>query len=257
MLNGLVFLLIGLQLPFILLDIKGVSTETLAWDALLFSLLVVGLRMVWVFPGAWLSSRLRRLLLRIEDQPISPKSVLLVGWAGMRGVLALAAALSLPNRIANGQPFPHRSMILFLTFAVIFATLVLQGLTMPALIRALGLTGGGAAKREITHARLQMTRAALRAISELRNENEFSLESLDAMDAFYRRQLALIESPSESESQSTKGDAEAVFRLAHQLRLVERDVAIRLRDEDKIHDEVLRTLERELDLLEARFSQED
>lgn len=252
MLNGIVFLLLGLQLPFILQDIRGVSGVSLAVDAILFCILVVALRMVWVFPGAWLSRRLRRLLVRVEEEPISRKSVLLVGWAGMRGVLALAAALSLPETMANGQPFPHRSLMLFLTFAVICATLVLQGLSMPALIRALHLTGASASDQEITDARKHMTQAALRAIGDLRKGADFSKQSLDAMESFYRRQLAMTQA--DAESKASKDDAEAVFRLGHQLREVERDVAIRLRDEDQIHDEVLRTLERELDLLEARFS---
>ncbi len=256
MLNGLVFLLLGLQLPSILGDIRGMSSGQLAVGAVLFCLLVIGLRMVWVFPGAWLSRKLRILLLRVEEEPLSPKSVLLVGWAGMRGVLALAAALSLPERLANGEPFPHRSLIIFLTFTVICATLVVQGLTMPMLIRVLGLTGSEAARREMAHARQRMSLAALGAIGEFRRKNAFSREALDAMDAFYRRQLALVNAP-DSEGRGTKDDAEEVYRLAHRLRSVEREVVLRLRDEDQIHDDVLRTLERELDLLEARFTDED
>lgn len=256
MLNGLVFLLLGLQLPLILSDIRGVNAATLALDAVAFSLLVIALRMVWVFPGAWLSRHLRRLLLRLEEEPVSAKSVLLVGWAGMRGVLALAAALSLPERLANGQPFPHRSLIIFLTFAVICATLVLQGLSMPVLIRALNLTGGTVALRETSDARNKMTQAALHAISDYRRKNEFSREALDAMESFYRRQLAVIQG-SANAAASQKEDAEAVHKLARELRSVERVVALRLRDENRIHDEVLRGLERELDLLEARFTPDE
>jgi CPA1 family monovalent cation:H+ antiporter len=172
----------------------------------------------------------------------------------MRGVLALAAALSLPDHLANGQPFPHRSLIIFLTFAVICATLICQGLSMPALIRALRLGRSSASQEEEAFARKQMIRAALGALAELRHKDQYTPQTLDAVEHFYSRQAAMLQVPDGS-AKVSKEDAEAVYRLAHDLRNIERDVALRLRDEDRIHDEVLRTLERELDLLEARFSE--
>lgn len=134
-LNGLVFLVLGLQLPLILSGIRNFSVPQLIFAGALFSAVVILLRLLWVFPGGFISHRLQRLLSGRESAAASPRSLFLVGWAGMRGVLALAAALSLPERLNNGAPFPQRNMIIFLSFCAIFTTLVLQGLSMPTLIR--------------------------------------------------------------------------------------------------------------------------
>jgi CPA1 family monovalent cation:H+ antiporter len=170
----------------------------------------------------------------------------------MRGVLALAAALSLPERLANGQPFPQRSLIIFLAFSCIFATLVLQGLSMPALIRRLGLAGSSVGEQEERATRYAMVTGALSAIAELKVKGTYDQNALDAMENYYQRQLALLEMPDSSPTIS-RNEAEALLQLAHELRQVERNQALRMRDEYKIHDEVLRTVERELDLLDARF----
>ncbi|MBV9265704.1 MAG: hypothetical protein JO061_06010 [Acidobacteriaceae bacterium] len=191
-------------------------------------------------------------MLRLEEQRVSPKLSFLVGWAGMRGVLALAAALSLPERLSNGQPFPERSLIIFLAFSCIFATLVLQGLSMPALIRRLGLAGPSISEQEERTARFAMVTSALSALRAMRTKGTYDLTALEAMENYYQRQLALLEFPNSSPAVS-RGEAEALFQLAHELRQVERSEALKLRDEYKIHDEVLRTVERELDLMDARF----
>ncbi len=253
-LNGLVFLLLGLQLPAILADIHDLTRTQLLVDGTIFSAIVILLRLLWVFPGAWLSEKIRHHVLRRREQRLSPRLVFLVGWAGMRGVLALAAAMSLPVRLNSGAPFPQRSLIIFLTFCAIFATLVVQGLSMPALIRRLGLGGYSASHEEETRARHEMIAGALQAIEQMRADSNSSVEALKAMEGYYQRQLTLLES-SDTDSQSTaKDEAEALFLLGHKLRAVERGVVLRLRNEDQIHDEVLRTLERELDLLDARFA---
>jgi monovalent cation/hydrogen antiporter len=253
-LNGLVFLLLGLQLPAILADIHDLTRIQLLIDGTIFSAIVILLRLLWVFPGAWLSEKIRHHVLRRREQRLSPRLVFLVGWAGMRGVLALAAAMSLPARLNSGAPFPQRSLIIFLTFCAIFATLVVQGLSMPALIRRLGLGGYSLSHEEETRARQEMIAGALQAIEQMRANSDSSVEALNAMEAYYQRQMTLLES-SGTDSQSTaKDEAEALFLLGHKLRAVERGVVLRLRNEDQIHDEVLRTLERELDLLDARFA---
>lgn len=252
MLNGIVFLLLGLQLPLIMQQIKGRGWGALLWTALWVCVMVIMLRMLWVFPGAWLSRKLNHLIFKRPEEPISRRSVFLVGWAGMRGVLALAAALSLPETIVGGHPFPHRAMIQFLTFALICVTLIAQGLTMPAVIRLLGLSDTGASRNELVEARRGMTQAALLAIADFRKRGEYEGEALDAMEHFYLRQLSMAET-----ERSSHQNAQAVLQIAQRLRAVERDVALRMRDEDRIHDEVLRKLERELDLLEARFTDED
>ena len=256
-LNGMVFLLLGLQLPSVLHDIVGLSARTLAIDGALFSAIIIVLRLLWVYPGAWISALIRRHLLRRRPRPFSPPQIFLVGWAGMRGVLALAAAMSLPIRLNNGQLFPQRSLIIFLTFCVIVATLVFQGLTMPALIRLLGLGGSSISKEEELGARREMIAAALQRLEEIRTEGTDSESAVAAIEGYYRHEQNLLSGVGADVKSTEKDEAESRRRLAGQLRSVERTVMMRLRNEDQIHDEVLRTLERELDLLEARFADPD
>jgi monovalent cation/hydrogen antiporter len=172
----------------------------------------------------------------------------------MRGVLALAAAISLPERLNNGAAFPGRNLIIFLTFCLIFVTLVLQGLSLPPLIRRLGLSGAGAPLEEEQMARREMITAALESLEKMREgADEGMSASYDQMEHFYRDRLALLEEQEEVSSQSTPRQRKRHDDVASELRNVERSVALRLRDENKINDEVLRDLERELDLLDARF----
>ncbi len=255
-LNGLVFLVLGLQLPYILADIKDLSSSSILLDGAIFSLAVILLRFAWVYPGEWLTWRIQRMLGR-EVRAASSGETFLLGWAGMRGVLALAAAFSLPERLGNGTLFPYRNLIIFLTFCVIFATLVVQGLTMPALIRWLGLAGGTVGYEEEQSARRQMISTALKSLSEIRRRcAKPQLKSLDLLEAYYRRRLASVERGRNGTGDHAEMDEIDYQRsVAQELRNVERSVALRLRDEDKIHDEVLRRLEHELDLLDARYAE--
>ena len=189
-LNGLVFLLLGLQLPAILADIRSLTVRSVILDGAIFSLVVIVLRLLWVFPGAWFSAKFRQHVLRAKVEPPQGREVFLVGWAGMRGVLALAAAISLPDRLQNGAPFPQRSLIIFLTFCVILTTLVVQGLTMPALIRRLGLAGLGRSRREESWARRQMIEAALSFLQgkEL-SDPDLAHGDAEALVLYYQREL--------------------------------------------------------------------
>jgi CPA1 family monovalent cation:H+ antiporter len=173
----------------------------------------------------------------------------------MRGVLALGAAFSLPESLPNGSAFPERSMIIYLTFCVIFTTLVLQGLSMPVLIRWLGLAGASAAdEEEEVWARRQLLETALAKLASLRGEKDGQhLEALERLEEYYQRRLRLLESPGPAAQESDH----LYSTVAQELRNVERAVANHLRAENKIHDEVLRKLERELDLVDARFTVEE
>ena len=140
LLNGLIFILIGFQLPAILegLDSKHSMIE-LGVQALLISVVVIVTRILWVFPGAYIPRWLDRQFTNCQD-PYPPwQTVSVVAWTGMRGVVSLAAAMAIPATISNGDKFPDRELIQFLTFWVIFATLVGQGLTLPLVIRLLGI----------------------------------------------------------------------------------------------------------------------
>jgi CPA1 family monovalent cation:H+ antiporter len=255
-LNGVVFLMLGLQLPLILAQIRGLSLAQIVGYGALFSLIVIALRMLWVFPGAALSMWLRRRVLKQTVAEFSTRSVFVVGWAGMRGVLALAAAFSLPETLQDGSPFPQRNVIIFLTFCVIFSTLVLQGLTMPALVRALGLSAAPETGQtdEEQLARREMIGSALNTLRQIRmRAGEEQGESLDRLQSEYERRLLELRG---GERMVVSKQRDQMRHLAQELRNVERAVAVKLRNENKIHDELLRTLQYELDLLDMSYADE-
>src|SRR4051812_14836381 len=160
--NGFVFLLIGLQLPYVLDAMPQFKASTLVMYGAGFSAFLIVLRLIWVYPGTFFANVIRERVLHQKEPKPSLRSIFVVGWTGMRGVISLAAAVSLPQVLANGEPFTQRNMIIFLTFSAILVTLVLQGLTLPPLIRALGLAGSSSTGSEEKEARRAMAEAALR-----------------------------------------------------------------------------------------------
>lgn len=251
-LNGVVFILIGLQLPYIRAGMEGISFRELLLRGALVSLAVILLRFIWVFPGAYLSYFIRRKVLKQDEDYPPARGIFIVGWTGMRGVVALAAAISLPILIANGMPFPQRNMILFLTFCVIFVTLVLQGLTLPALIRRLRVPETESARCEEVEARRIMIEAALRALEASPGRTTPAMKEVhDDVARHYRlRQGALERSLGAGRVFSEQHDLSE--RIERELRDAERAAAVQLRDQDRISDEILQKLLRELDLLDAR-----
>ena len=253
-LNGFVFVLIGLQLPIVREGIRNYSSVSLLLYAGLFSLLVIVLRLLWVFPGATLAYWIRRHVFHQHEPRPPVRQLFVLGWTGMRGVIALAAALSLPEHLDDGSPFPQRNLVVFLTFSVILVTLVLQGLTLPTLIRAVGLAGSSVANSEETEARRMMAEAAMVQLNRLSKESEQDLASLyDDLKEHYRRRLSSL--PFEGEAQDGSGTEAYAKFLAVSLELlrVERETAINLRNSGRINDEVLRQLLQELDLSETQY----
>ena len=248
------FLVLGLQLPYILKDIEGISKRSVLLDGVLFSAAVILLRFLWILPGEWLFSHIRPLR-KVKARRVSAAEAFLLGWAGMRGVLSLAAAFSLPERLSNGEPFPYRDLIIFLTFCIIFSTLVVQGLTMPMLIRLLGLSKSRGIHEEERNARREMTSSALQRLETIREDSGGEPgEVFDYFEALYRERLAMIEGDLDGEPDAARiGSLMKRLHVGQQLRDAERSVAINLRNQNKIHEEVLRRLEYELDLLDARF----
>lgn len=253
-LNGIVFVLIGLQLPYVLAGIHGrYGIGTLVLYGVVFSVVLIALRMVWVFPSIRAAQFVERRWLGHTDTDLGPRELFVVGWTGMRGVIALAAAISVPEMAAN-QQFMARNLIVFLTFCVILVTLVLQGLTLPVLIRALGLSGASGMNTEEKEARLRSLEAAVARLESQRRQSEPELEHVyDDLLHRYRHRLA-----------AAGGDGGDCNGLGHetymQLRAIstdalqtERRTLIGLRDQGKIGDDTLRRLERELDLAEARY----
>jgi CPA1 family monovalent cation:H+ antiporter len=239
--------LIGLQLPGIRASIRGYSLRELILDGVIFSVLLILLRLIWVFPGAWFSYFLRKRVAHQKEKRPPVRQIFVVGWTGMRGVVSLAAAISLPATLADGTAFPQRNIIVFLTFCVIVVTLVLQGLTLPPLIRWLGLAATGEPDEEELKARRVVLQAALTYLGEAKaKDSEDTFELYDDLVKHYNERLA-----------GTQPDAEAHDRhieLKLQALGIERETAIRLRNEGTISDNVLRRIERELDLSESRLT---
>src|SRR5260221_8392726 len=156
LLNGFVFILIGLQLPEVVSALSGhsIPVQRLVWYALFISLAVIVIRILWVFPATYLPRLLFKKHCKHDPYP-KWQHVTIVAWTGMRGVVSLAAALALPNKIRDGSPFPGRDLILFLTFIVILATLVVQGWSLPLLIRGLGIKDDGSMEKAEREARLE------------------------------------------------------------------------------------------------------
>jgi CPA1 family monovalent cation:H+ antiporter len=258
MLNGLVFLLIGLQLPSVLAGIRHHGLPMLALSGAACSGLVIALRLAWVFPGARVSYFIRRRVLH-QPEPVPPaRQLVVLGWAGMRGVIALAAALALPHTLPGGRPFPERDLIVFLTFCVILATLVLQGLTLAPLIRWLGLEGAAGPACEEREARRIATESALQHLEQSRPRDRPEFGPIyDDLALHYRQRLANLTGESSSQQgKPVEPQQHSRFRdLSRELVQVERDAAIRLRDEGRIDDDVLRQIEHELDLTEARLQE--
>jgi Na+/H+ antiporter len=254
-LNGLVFVVIGLQLPYVLRETEGIPIIKLLLYGGMFSALIIILRLLWTFPSARVSYFVRAHLLHQKEKRPRARELFVVGWTGMRGVVALAAAISLPQILASGSPFPHRNLIVFLSFCVILVTLVLQGLTLPPLIRALGLAGASGPHSQEAAARRAVLEAALRYL-EARSQSDLPgfAGLYDDLKQHYNHRLADL-----SRSPGDRGgpDREQYARyldLSRELLERERQTILQLRDEHRFDDGVLREMEHELDLSETRLN---
>jgi CPA1 family monovalent cation:H+ antiporter len=254
MLNALLFTLIGLQLPSILDDLDAYSTADLLWWGLAVWLTVVLARVLWVYPAAWLPRRLFRRLRERDPMPTGA-SLALISWSGMRGGVSLAAALAIPLATDAGEAFPGRSVILFLTFAVIFGTLVVQGLTLPAVIRVLRLEDDGEEEgREEATARIHAARAALLRLEELVEEDWVRDDTAERIRGGYRfrqdRFTAWLDGGDDGSIEARSRDFQ---RLRRELLDAEREAVHELRRRGEISDDVARRVERDLDLEDARL----
>ena len=248
LLNGLVFVLIGLQLPRILHTLSGRSLKQLIWQGALISFAAIFIRIAWVFA----STNLLRLVTVTPGQRPPWQGTAIVAWTGMRGVVSLAAALGVPLTLSNGDPFPGRDYILFVTFCVILATLVLQGLTLPALIHRLGVVDDGLANIEERTARLKANEAALAYLGEI--DHKFTPDLVERLRAEYDDRIRQLEVSANVEETSQDGMvAPSYQRLQQEALDVERKTIIQLRDEFVINDEVLRRIQADLDHAEARL----
>jgi CPA1 family monovalent cation:H+ antiporter len=253
LLNAVLFLLVGLQLQPILEQVTGRSVATLLGLAALVSAVVIAVRFVWSFTVPYLVRALDRRPSQVARR-VGARQRLISSWSGMRGAVSLAAALALPLETNSGQPFPERELILFVTFGVIFVTLVVQGLTLPALIRRLGVHDDGAEQREELQARLGATDAALARLEELAVEEwtrDDTVERLRGLYQFRRRRLKARAGIFEDDGYEDR--SLAYQRLVRELLEAQRHAIIRLRNQGVISDGVMHRVERELDLEDSRL----
>ena len=188
-LNGIVFVLVGLQLPYVMGQIGGMSRVVLLEYGVGFSVVMIGVRMAWVYGETYIAYAIRSWGENAEAEEPDPRRVFVIGWAGMRGVLSLAAAVSLPYVLPGGRTFPQRSMIIYLAFCLIVATLVVQGLTLPWLIRWLGLSESGGMNVEEQEARRVLLREALVHLARTRSKNRDQSAMFGELIASYQQRL--------------------------------------------------------------------
>ena len=246
MLNSLIFMLIGMQLSQIVPRLAAYSARELVVWSVAVSTVAVLVRILWVYPATWLPRMLSRKLREREAAPPN-RELFIESWCGMRGIVSLAAALALPATIQSGAPFPHRDLIVFLTFAVIFVTLVGQGLTLAPLIRRLRLASESSVVDEERRARGDMGRAALVALQRAAEEERADPELVQRVREEFAERVAIA---------SEGVDAQAAA-LARRLRIAairaERAELIRVWQENQISDDVMHELEEELDYQESRL----
>jgi monovalent cation/hydrogen antiporter len=233
--NVLLFTLVGMQLQPILDSLSGLSAGELIGDALIVVAVVMATRIAWVLVG-------RR------------KYPFVIGWMGMRGAVSLAAALALPLETDAGAPFPGRDLIIFLAFAVILGTLVVQGLTLPKVINLLNLEDDRTEEKEDTKARILAAEAALARLDELMDEDWVRPETAERLRGLYgfrrTRFLARFDAEDDGEIERQSADFQ---RLRRELLEAERAAVVGLRRDGRISDDVMHRVERDLDLEDSRL----
>lgn len=253
-LESVVFALIGLQLPVVLKGLGEYEGAAAAGYAVVVFLVVVAARFAWVFPATFLPRLSRRI--RAREPETNWKAPVIVGWAGMRGVVSLAIAFSVPVGV------PHRNLILFLTFTTVIGTLVVQGLTLPPLIRLLRLPPKDSHAETLAEAQAQSeaSRAAEDRLTELLASpaNALPPPLADRLrTVLERRRNAVWERLGEVNAVTGESADDVYRRLAGEMIAAEREVFVSLRDARRIDDEMLRALLRRLDLEEAAAYREE
>ena len=245
-LNGFVFVLIGLQLPEILAGLGARSAAHVLGLVALVSGAVIGTRFVWVYAASLLPGSPRRIVAR-RDPRLAWRLVFVVGWAGLRGAVSLAAALALPST------FPERNLILLLTFGVIVVTLVGQGLTLPLVLRRVGWDGAEPDGDEPTFARAAAYRAGLDEVERARPNWPTHQPLFDRLESGLRDRGGHLATEDPSETEERRQERVEHEEIQRAVIGAQREAVIELRDRGEINDQTLRIVERELDLEELRM----
>jgi CPA1 family monovalent cation:H+ antiporter len=254
LLNVLLFGLVGLQLRPILDSMTGGGGWSLAWEAAVIVLAVIAVRIVWLFPATyvprWLSPGLRR---RDPSPPWNYPAF--IAWNGMRGAVTIAAALLIPLDTNAGTPLPGRELIVFFAFGVVLATLVVQGLTMPLVIRVLGLEADdGDAEAEEALARVRAAESALARLEELESEGWVMDDTATRVRGTYQFRIDRFSARMDPDGDGKIEKRSIKYqRLRRELLDAERSAVVALRNMGEISDEVMRRVEHDLDLEVSRL----
>ncbi len=251
-LNGVIFILIGLQLGPLREAIPSSQLSSLTVNGILVSATAIAVRLVWVPFAAWLPRCLSPSLRTRDPMPSWP-NLFILGWSGMRGVVSLAAALALPLTTATSTPFPFRAEIILIAFMVILVTLVLQGLSLPLLIHRLDLSDDTSIEHEERLARERAATAALELLDAVTNEDWPVPDHIEQLRIHYGRRLQRNVDVEAANTECTKVVTEAFRRLRHETLTAERLTVISLRNNGVISDEILHRLEYELDVEALRI----
>lgn len=254
MLNGVVFILIGLQLKTIVNGLEDYSLLQAIGYALLISLFIIVVRIAWVFPGAYLPRLLSKKIRTTEPNP-GWKNIFIIGWSGMRGVVSLATALAIPLTLSDGfTPFPHRNLILFISFVVILVTLVFQGLSLPLLIRLLKIEVVENEDAQELAIRICLAEASL----DYMDTNYKELADNDAYIRVRERYARMIEIANQRQANAEAAQSSASFLPRYREMLLgviatKRSALAKMRKDASYPEELIRKREAELDLEEARL----
>jgi len=252
-LNGFIFILIGLQLGTLRQAVPADRLGTLLATGAVISLTVILVRLGWVPLAALIPRWISRTIKTQDPLPAWP-NIFLIGWTGMRGIVTLAAALALPLTTNAGDPLPFRAEIILISFAVIFSTLVLQGLSLAPLIRALRLQQDDRTmEAEEMQAREQAAAVALTRLEELAEQPWSPAEHVDRLRDHYTRRRERFSKNGAVDPECAAETVEAFRRLRHETLTAERRTIIAMRDNGTISDDVLHRLEHELDIEALRL----
>jgi CPA1 family monovalent cation:H+ antiporter len=250
-LNGVLFMLIGLDLPQVVHDLPKSSASQVARLAILVVGAIVLVRFVWMFGTSYLPRLLSRTFR--HENPAPWQHTALIAWTGMRGADSLAGALAIPFALPNGEPFPGRNLVLLLTFCVIFGTLVLQGLTLSPLIRWMQVVDDRVTEKEERLARLKANEAALARLETMESLNRSRPEVIQRLRSEYADRIRQLRSEGPHEENVSRLFSPDFEELASEALQTERDTVIQLRNEEAISDQALRRIQRDIDLAEARL----